>query len=330
MRLLVTGGAGYVGSHALRWFLEHGHKAWAIDNLSRGHAKAVPAGRLLKGDIADQRFVEDCLRTHRIDAVFHFAAFALVGESVEHPERYYQNNLVGSLALLEAMRRCGVERLVFSSTCAVYGVPDVVPLTEDGALRPISPYGRAKLGVEWALADYASAHGLACACLRYFNAAGAHHSAEMGEDHDPETHLIPLVLQVALGLRPHIDILGTDYPTPDGTCIRDYIHVDDLAAAHLAAVEWLTPHRPLVLNLGTGRGHSVRDVVDTCVRVTGRPIPVRERPRRPGDPPVLVAANQRAREVLNWAPRYLELSEIIESAWRWHRSHPSGYGSSAS
>jgi UDP-glucose 4-epimerase len=327
MRILVTGGAGYIGSHASRLFLEQGHDVTVFDNLSRGHAQAAPAGRLIVGELADGGAVEGVLRERAIEAVVHFAAFAYVGESVQHPALYYANNLVNTLSLLEAMRRANVWRIVFSSTCATYGLPGAVPITESEPQKPINPYGRAKLAVEWALADYASAYGLGFAALRYFNAAGASPSGELGEDHSPETHLIPLILQAALGQRPHIDIFGTDYPTPDGTCIRDYIHVDDLAAAHLRALDRLQPGKGLAYNLGTGQGYSVRQVVAACEEVTGERIAVREAPRREGDPPELVAAAEKARRELGWQPRYAELRPIVETAWQWHRRHPRGYQS---
>ncbi len=325
MRILVTGGAGYIGSHAARLFQERGHEVWVLDNLVYGHKQAAPAGRLIVGDLADSQATERVLREKQIDAVVHFAAFAYVGESVREPEKYYHNNLVNTLNLLAAMRRTGASRIVFSSTCATYGIPLQVPITEEEPQKPINPYGRAKLAVEWALADYAAAYGFGYAALRYFNASGANPSGEIGEDHDPETHLIPLILQVALGQRPHIEVFGTDYPTPDGTCIRDYIHVDDLAEAHLLALAKLQAGRGLHYNLGTGRGYSVREVIRTCEEVTGRPIAVKEGPRRPGDPPALVAASQRAQHELNWQPRYLELRPNVETAWRWHQSHPHGY-----
>ena len=326
MRILVTGGAGYIGCHAVRLFQERGHEVRVLDNLSFGHVQAVSAGQLSHADLADRQAVENALR-QGIDAVVHFAAFAYVGESVKDPEKYYQNNLVNTLALLRAMRCCGVSRIVFSSTCATYGIPLSVPITEDEPQKPINPYGRAKLAVEWALADYATAYGFSYAALRYFNAAGAHPSGELGEDHTPETHLIPLVLQNALGLRPHVEIYGTDYPTPDGTCIRDYIHVDDLAEAHLRALEKLQPGQGLKYNLGIGRGYSVREVIRTCEEETGRTIKVMEGPRRPGDPPALVAAPNRAMQELGWQPKYNDLRSIVATAWRWHSSHPRGYGS---
>jgi UDP-glucose-4-epimerase GalE len=326
MRILVTGGAGYIGSHAVRLFLARGHDVWVYDNLSEGHRRAVPAERLIVGDLGEVQRLDHALLMHRIEAVVHFAAFAYVGESVRDPGKYYQNNLVNTLHLLEAMRRHQVGRFVFSSTCATYGVPERVPITEDEPQRPINPYGAGKLAVERALADYAVAYGLGYAALRYFNAAGASPDGTLGEDHDPETHLIPLVLDVALGRRPHIEVFGTDYPTPDGTCVRDYIHVDDLAEAHRLALEALQPGKGLRYNLGTGRGYSVREVIRTAEEVTGKPIAVKEGPRRPGDPPVLVAASEKVQRELGWRPQYAELRPIVETAWNWHRNHPRGYG----
>ncbi len=326
MRILVTGGAGYIVSHATRLFLTRGHDVWVYDNLSHGHAAAVPRERLIVADLADARTLDRVFQEHSIEAVVHFAAFCYVGESVKEPEKYYQNNLVNTMGLLAAMRRNGVGRIVFSSTCATYGVPHEVPISEGEKQQPINPYGRAKLAVEWALADYASAYGLGYAALRYFNAAGANQAGDLGEDHDPETHLIPLVLQVALGQRPAIEIYGTDYPTPDGTCIRDYVHVDDLSEAHLLALMQIAPGKGLIYNLGTGRGYSVREVIRTCEAVTGRRIAVKEGPRRPGDPPELVAAPDRANRELGWRPRYPELRPIVETAWHWHQGHPNGYG----
>lgn len=325
MRILVTGGAGYIGSHAARLLARAGYEVWVYDNLSRGHRPAALAGRLIEGEVADRAKLEAVLREQRIDAVMHFAAFALVGESMSEPHKYYQNNVVASLALLEAMRAAGVAKIVFSSTTATYGVPDEIPITEETPQRPINPYGFSKLVIEHALADYAHAYGLAYAVMRYFNAAGASPDGDLGEVDRSQSRLIPLVIQVALGQREAITIYGDDYPTPDGTCIRDYIHVDDLGSAHVLALEHLTPGKGLLLNLGTGRGHSVRQVIDTCQRVSGREIPVRLAPRRPGDPAELVADASRAREVLGWQPRYPELAKIVETAWRWHSTHPQGF-----
>jgi UDP-glucose 4-epimerase len=327
MRILVTGGAGYIGSHAVRRLIEADHDVWVYDNLKLGHRAAVPNDRLIVGDLADSSLLVETLRQRRIEAVMHFAALALVGESVANPARYYQNNVAGSLSLLEAMRTVGVQRIVFSSTTATYGAAARIPITEDQPQQPINPYGFTKLAIERALADYAAAYGLAYAALRYFNAAGAHPRGDIGEDHRPESHLIPIALQTALGQRDKLLLFGDDYPTPDGTCIRDYIHVDDLAATHLAALERLTSGAALCLNLGIGRGYSVRQVIEACRRVSGRPIPVEVAPRRPGDPPELVADNTQARRLLAWEPQYREIEAIVETAWRWHRSHPRGYSS---
>jgi UDP-glucose 4-epimerase len=325
MQILVTGGAGYIGSHAVRLFLARGHEVWVYDNLSEGHRRAVPGERLIVGDLCEIPRLDQVMVEHRIEAVVHFAAFTYVGVSVRDPGKYYQNNLVNTLNLLECMRRNQVSRFVFSSTAATYGVPEKVPITEDEPQRPINPYGNSKLAVERALADYASAYRWGYAALRYFNAAGASQDGTIGEDHDPETHLIPLVLLAVLGRKPAIEIYGTDYPTPDGTCVRDYIHVDDLAEAHLLALERLEPGKGLHYNLGIGRGYSVREVIQAAEAVTGRKVPVREGPRRPGDPPALVASSERIQRELGWRPRYTELPAIIETAWRWHSGHPKGY-----
>src|SRR6516164_8019069 len=322
MRILVTGGAGYIGSHAVRLFLARGHDVWVYDNLVFGHRAAVPAERLTVADLAEPQRLDHVLVERRIEAVVHFAAFAFVGESVQQPAKYYQNNLVNALNLLEAVRRHKVGRFVFSSTCATYGVPEKVPITEDTPQRPINPYGQTKLAFEHALADYAAAYGLGYAALRYFNAAGASPDGSIGEDHEPETHLIPLALQAIQGVRPPLTVFGADYSTPDGTCVRDYVHVDDLAEAHLLALEKIEAGKGLCLNLGTGRGYSIREVITTAVKVTGKSIAAKDGPRRPGDPPMLVAAADRARQVLGWSPRYRELQPIIESAWKWHRAHP--------
>jgi UDP-glucose-4-epimerase GalE len=325
MRILVTGGAGYIGSHTVKLLLARGHDVWVYDNLVFGHRAAVPAERLIIADLADAAAVDQAIIHHRIEAVVHFAAFAYVGESVTNPAKYWRNNFVNSYNLIDACRRHEIGKFVFSSTCATYGVPERVPITETEKQLPINPYGHAKLAVERVLADFAAAYGLGYAALRYFNAAGAAPDGSIGEDHHPETHLIPLVLQTALGQRPHIEIFGSDYPTSDGTCIRDYVHVDDLADAHLRALERIELGQGLCLNLGTGHGHSNREVIETARRVTGKPIAIKDGPRRPGDPPELVAAADRARSVLGWTPRYPDLETIVETAWNWHRTHPRGF-----
>ena len=325
MNILITGGAGYVGSHAARLLARAGHEVWVFDNLSRGHVQAVAPGRLIEGELADTTALRLAMRKHAVDAVMHFAAFAEVGESVQYPHRYYRNNVVATCSLLEAMRSLDVTKIVFSSTTATYGEPARVPITERENQEPINPYGFSKLVIERALADYARAYGFAYAALRYFNAAGASPGGDIGEDHDPESHLIPIVLAVALGQRKSISIFGDDYPTSDGTCIRDYVHVDDLATAHLAALDRLEPGEGLQLNLGTGRGNSVREVVESCRRVTGHAIPADVGPRRPGDPARLVADSSLARKTLDWTPQYTDVDRIVETAWRWHRSHPNGF-----
>jgi UDP-glucose 4-epimerase len=326
MKILVTGGAGYVGSHAARWLSRAGHDVWIYDNLSLGHRAAALPGRLIVGELSDDAKLQTDLREHSIEAVMHFAAFALVGESVLDPAKYYRNNIAATISLLEAMRSARVSKLVFSSTTATYGAPKTIPITEDEPQLPINPYGFSKLVVERALADYAHAYGLGYAALRYFNAAGASPDGDLGEDHTPESHLIPIVLQVALGQRKEISIFGDDYPTPDGTCIRDYVHVDDLAQGHLLALEKLTPGKGLHYNLGTGRGYSVRQVIDACRKITGHAIPEVIGPRRPGDPPELVADSSRVQSELGWKPQYLEINSIVATAWKWHQLHPRGYG----
>ncbi len=325
MRVLLSGGAGYVGSHSAAMLQHQGHDIWVYDNLSEGHAGAVAEGRLIKGDLMDREKLTAVFREHQIEAVMHFAASCYVGISVTDPAPYYQNNIVGTLSLLDAMRDADVGRIVFSSTCATYGIPDVVPITESEKQAPINPYGFTKLAIEHALADYSQAYGLGYAALRYFNASGAADESDIGEDHEPETHLIPLVLQVALGQREEIKIFGDDYPTPDGTCIRDYIHVDDLASAHISALEMLESGTQLKLNLGTGSGASVKEVIDACRKVTGHPIPATIVPRRAGDPPELVADASLANKTLNWKPKYDHIEAVVASAWKWHQSHPRGY-----
>jgi UDP-glucose 4-epimerase len=326
VRVLVTGGAGYIGSHAVRLFERAGHDVWVYDNLSLGHRSAVPQDRLVEGQLTDRPRVIEALSSKGIEAVMHFAAFAAVGESVADPAKYYQNNVVASLHLLEAMRAADVKQIVFSSTTAIYGIPERVPITEEEPQKPINPYGFAKLVIERALADYAAAYGLSYVTLRYFNAAGASPDGDLGEDHEPETHLIPIALQVALGQREQVTIFGDDYSTPDGTCIRDYIHVDDVGAAHVLALAHLKPGQGLQLNLGTGRGHSVREVIAACRRVTGHAIPEVVGPRRPGDPAELVADSGRALRTMKWQPRYPDIETIVRTAWKWHSSHPHGYG----
>ncbi|TWT37701.1 UDP-glucose 4-epimerase [Posidoniimonas corsicana] len=324
MNILVTGGAGYVGSHAVKCLMANGHDVWVYDNLVYGHKSAAPADRLVVGDLHESEKLTKLLRDNQIEAVMHFAAYAYVGESVTDPAKYYQNNVVGTLSLLDAMRECGVQKIVFSSTCATYGVPQQVPIPEDHPQAPINPYGYTKLVIERAMEDYRHAYGLGYAALRYFNASGAAADGSIGEDHDPETHLIPLILDVALGKRDSITVFGTDYPTPDGSCIRDYIHVDDLADAHLAALNKLAPGKSLKLNLGTGRGASVKEVIELCEEVTGKEIATLLGERREGDPPELVANPKTAEDAIGWKAKR-SMRETIESAWAWHSAHPDGY-----
>jgi UDP-glucose 4-epimerase len=326
MNILVTGGAGYIGSHATRLLTEAGHNVWVYDNLEIGHrAATLDPEKLIVGNVGDRDLVPKVLSEHKIDGVMHFAAFALVGESVAEPHKYYQNNVIATLNLLESMREVGVNRFVFSSTTATYGVPDNIPITEEEIQRPINPYGFSKLVIERALADYCHAYDFGYAALRYFNAAGAAPSGTIGEDHTPESHIIPIVLQVALGKRDKIFIYGDDWPTADGTCIRDYIHVDDLGSAHVKALEQIESGKGLRLNLGTGKGTSVLEVIEACRKVTGHPIPAEVGPRRPGDPPELVANADLARKTLGWEPKYTTIESIVETAWKWHQSHPNGY-----
>jgi UDP-glucose 4-epimerase len=322
MKLLVTGGAGYIGSVVAKHLLDAGHEVVVLDNLENGHRAAVaPAAELVVGDLLDRDTVGKAV-TGELDGVLHFAALALVSESVSHPERYYRTNVGGTLNLLEAMDSAGVRRLVFSSTCAVYGEPEETPIRETEVTKPINAYGASKLSVDLMIRDFCRAHGLGAVSLRYFNVAGA--SDGLGEDHDPETHLIPNILRAALGAAPEVNIYGTDYPTDDGTAVRDYIHIDDLAVAHLLALEATSAGEHKVFNLGTGSGFSVRQVIETAQSVTGRQIHAREAERRPGDPPVLVAASDRIKAELGWEPRKA-LEAMIEDAWAFAQAHPNGY-----
>jgi UDP-arabinose 4-epimerase len=318
--ILVTGGAGYIGAHACKALAAAGYSPVTYDSLVYGHKRAVKWGPFEKGDILDSERLAEVMQRHKPSAVMHFAAFAYVGESVTDPAKYYRNNVVGTLSLLDTARMHGVSRIVFSSTCATYGIPDTVPISEDTPQKPINPYGASKLMIERVLSDYGDAYGLSSVALRYFNAAGADADGEIGESHDPETHLIPLVLDAASGVRPHITILGDDYPTPDGTCIRDYVHVTDLAEAHVRALDNLGEgNLRRAYNLGTGSGFSVAQVIAAAERVTGRKIPVVIGARRPGDPAQLLAdASLLARE-LDWKARHSSLDHILETAWRWHQ-----------
>ncbi len=326
MKLLVTGGAGYIGSIVASQLLENGHDVVVLDNLSRGHRDAVPQGaNLVVADLLDQHVLAETL-DDGFDGVLHFAALALVPESVSQPELYYRTNVVGTLNLLDAMRAVGVRRLVFSSTCAVYGQPDEVPIAETAPPRPANAYGASKLAVDQMIGTECLAHELGAVSLRYFNVAGA--SSGLGEDHHPETHLIPNVLRAARGLNPYVEIFGTDYPTPDGTAIRDYIHIEDLSAAHLLALEGARPGEHRIFNLGNGNGFSVRDVISTAEAVTGCTVPTREAPRRAGDPPMLVAAGALIRSELGWEPRKPALADMVADAWEFAQRHPDGYSDS--
>jgi UDP-glucose 4-epimerase len=323
MNVLVVGGAGYIGSHMVKLLDARGHAVVTFDDLSTGHRDAVVRGEFVAGSLADRAALDALFRSRRFDAVMHFASFIQVGESVAEPAKYYANNFSNTLALLDAMVAAGVRRFIFSSTAAIFGEPETPMIAEDHPQRPVNPYGRSKWMVEQALGDYDRAYGLKAACLRYFNAAGADPEGELGERHEPETHLIPLVLQAAAGRRPHIGIFGDDYPTPDGTCIRDYIHIVDLCEAHLLALgRLMAEERSLAFNLGNGAGFSVREVIEAARRVTGRPIPERISPRRAGDPARLVADSARARTELGWTPRYADLDTIIAHAWAWEERHP--------
>jgi UDP-glucose 4-epimerase len=330
MRILITGGAGYIGSHAVRETLDGGHQVWVLDDLSHGHRKAVdPRAELILGSTGDSELVVRILKSHHIEAVIHFAANIEVAESVSDPEKYYHNNFVNSLSLLKSMNEAGVRRLVFSSTAAVYGTPQKTPIDEKQPRDPINPYGRSKMMTEMAIEDYSHAYGLGYTIFRYFNVAGAHPDGKMGEDHHPESHLIPRVLAGALDAKVPVKIFGTDYPTPDGTCLRDYVHVVDLARAHVLAVEKTVPGKGDVFNLGSESGFSVREVIAACEAATGKKLTVKEEPRRAGDPPSLVASSRKAKDVLGWVPEFPDMKTIVSHAWRWHFHHPHGYRSEA-
>jgi UDP-glucose 4-epimerase len=321
MKILVVGGAGYIGSVCAELLLDQGHGVTIFDNLSEGHRRALdPRAEFVEGDLVDRQSFEKTLAKQQPDAVMHFAANALVGESMQNPSKYFRNNIANGLNLLDAMISAGVEKVIFSSTCAIFGPPERVPIDETMTPRPINPYGESKLAFEKILRWYGEIHGLKFVSLRYFNAAGA--SAKFGEDHRVETHLIPNVLKVALGQKPNVEIFGTDYETPDGTCIRDYIHIVDLARAHILA---LNATRSDFYNLGTGGGASVRGVIDSCRKITGRDIGIVEKPRRPGDPPRLIASSEKIKRELGWQPQFQSLDAIIESAWKWHQKFPRGY-----
>jgi UDP-glucose-4-epimerase GalE len=323
-RILVTGGAGYIGSHTAKALAKSGYEPIVFDNLSTGHDWAVKWGPLVRGDLCDKALIEQTLRQYRIDAVIHFAASAYVGDSVIHPRQYYQNNIANSLNLLDAMLDTGMRHIVFSSSCATYGTPESLPIREDHRQLPLSPYGESKYFIERAMHSYAHAYGQICVSLRYFNAAGADPDGELGEVHDPETHLIPSVFQAALGLRPEFRVFGQDYDTPDGTCIRDFIHVSDLARAHVQAIDYLRDEGPCdALNLGTGWGHSVNEVISVIEGVCDITVPVRYEERRLGDAEALVADPARAMQVLGWKPEIPEIERIVADAWRWQTNHAS-------
>lgn len=326
MAVLVTGGAGYIGSHTVAALLEKGEEVIVLDNLETGHREAVLGGHFIQGDIRDKDTLTTLFKSHSIDAVIHFAAYSLVGESMIKPGKYYDNNVGGTRCLLDAMIEHDVKKIVFSSTAAVYGEPKQIPIHESDETDPKNAYGETKLSMEKMMKWYEAAHDLKFISLRYFNAAGAHQNGIIGEDHQPETHLIPLVLQTALGKRESISIFGDDYPTEDGTCIRDYIHVSDLADAHVLAVERLRKQKQsATYNLGNGKGFSVKEVIDLARKVTGREIAVKVDARRPGDPAVLVASSEKCRKELGWNPSRSTLENILSSAWKWHVEHPEGY-----
>ncbi|CAG7653128.1 UDP-glucose 4-epimerase [Paenibacillus allorhizosphaerae] len=326
MAILVTGGAGYIGSHTVAELLDKGEQVVIVDNLQQGHRDALLGGKLYAGDLRDADFMDTVFKENEIDAVIHFAANSLVGESMQNPGKYYHNNVYGTLCLLEKMNEYGVKKIVFSSTAATYGEPENVPILETDRTLPTNAYGETKLAMEKMMRWFDTAHGIKHVSLRYFNAAGAHEGGRIGEDHSPETHLVPLVLQVALGQRPHISVFGDDYATADGTCIRDYIHVTDLADAHILAVEKLRAGGESgIYNLGSGTGFSVKQVIEIARSVTGHPIPAVIEARRAGDPATLIASSERARVELGWKPKRDSMEQIIASAWKWHQAHRDGY-----
>ena len=327
-KVLIIGGAGYIGSHMCKYLANHGYTPVVLDNLIYGHREAVKWGPFIEGSMADAPLLKQIFSEHEIAAVMHFAAFCYVGESVTEPAKYYQNNVAATLTLLQTMVEQRVNNFIFSSSCATYGEPVEIPMTEDHPKNPINPYGRTKLMVEQILEDFREAYGLKSTSLRYFNAAWADPEGELGEDHRPDTHLIPLVLQTALRQREAINIFGDDYPTKDGTCIRDYIHIEDLSQAHLLALEKLFKGEPGdQYNLGNGDGHSVKEVIETAREVTGKTIPAQVTERRAGDPAVLISSSEKAFKELGWKPQYPDLNDIIATAWRWHSSNPNGYKS---
>jgi UDP-glucose 4-epimerase len=326
MNICVIGGAGYIGSHAVKLLVQKGHNVTCIDNLSNGHPSAVDKkAAFFVADLANTFQIIDIFQKQKSDAVMHFAASAYVGESVADPRKYYRNNVSNTVSMLDAMHACNIKKLVFSSTCATYGIPEKMPMTEDMPQRPINPYGDSKLMVEHILKDVAKAEGLAFAAPRYFNVAGCAPDGSIGEDHQPETHIIPVLLNVVLGKKDHMDLYGTDYPTRDGTCVRDYIHVWDLVEAHLALLEALQPGKGLFYNLGVGRGYSNREIIESVERVTGKKVPVKEAPRRPGDPPELYALPAKIEKELGWKARFTNLDDIVRTAWEWFRKNPNGY-----
>jgi UDP-glucose 4-epimerase len=326
MAILVTGGAGYIGSHTVAELLARNEEVVVVDSLQQGHRDALLGGKLYVGDIRDADFMDTVFQENEIEAVIHFAAYSLVGESMQNPAKYYHNNVYGTLCLLEKMTQYKVKKIVFSSTAATYGEPENVPILETDRTLPTNAYGETKLAMEKMMRWFDTAHQMKFIALRYFNAAGAHESGQIGEDHAPETHLIPIILQVALGQRPHISIFGDDYATADGTCVRDYIHVTDLSDAHILAVEKLREGcDSSIYNLGNGTGFSVKEVIEIARQVTGHPIPTVMEARRAGDPATLVASSERTKAELGWKPRYAHLEQIMETAWNWHQSHPNGY-----